>query len=362
MSNMISDRYTRQTALKGFGPGSQEKLQAARVLIVGLGGLGIPAAQYLNAMGVGELGLVEQDRIDRSNLHRQVLYTEDQVGKSKLEASLDFLRTQNPATRLNGHDTFLTRENALELLQGYDVIVDGTDNFPTRYLINDACVILKKPFIYGALHGFEGQVSVFGYRGGPTYRCLFPNQPTREEIPDCNRHGVLGVLPGIIGSLQALETVKVLAGLEGVLSGTLLMYDGLQQSMRRITFPLNASNLRINRLAPRYEDTHCATATETEMESFLELWKNTQSLQLIDVREVSEFNTWHLPGSVNCPLSNPKSFRENIDPSKAVYLICAMGSRSKTAQHWLQQNWPELEVHSLKGGMERYHTLSVGHD
>ena len=211
---MKAPRFIRQTSLVQFGAEGQAKLADARVLLVGLGGLGVPVAQYLNAMGIGTLGLVEQDIVEMHNLQRQVLYSENDLGQPKLKVALEKLALQNSNTKLNGHPCFLTKDNALDILANYDVVVDATDNFETRYLINDACLLQNKPFVYGALHGFEGQVSVFNYNNGPTYRCLFPNMPKADEIPDCNTNGVLGVLPSIIGSLQALEVVKLITELD----------------------------------------------------------------------------------------------------------------------------------------------------
>ncbi|MEX0362268.1 MAG: ThiF family adenylyltransferase, partial [Allomuricauda sp.] len=232
-------RYDRQTRLKGFGPNGQHKLAKAKVLVVGLGGLGLPVVQYLNAMGVGTLGLMDQDVVELHNLQRQVLYTEKNLGQSKLEVAHEKLQAQNSQTIFELYDTFLTKENALGIISDYDAVIDATDNFPTRYLINDACVILNKPFVYGALHGFEGHVSVFNHQGGPTYRCLYPNMPTAEEVPDCNDNGVLGVIPGVIGTLQALEAVKLVADIGEVLSGKLLIYDGLSQQMSKFNFKTN---------------------------------------------------------------------------------------------------------------------------
>ena len=184
---MNQGRYQRQITLSEFGPQAQQKLRDSSVLVVGVGGLGIPVLQYLNAMGVGCLGLIDQDTVDETNLHRQVLYAEDDVGLSKVEVAVNKLRSQNSHTKLVIHDTFLVKDNALEIIKDYDLVVDASDNFATRYLINDACVILKKAFIYGALHGFEGQVSVFNHQGGPTYRCLFPQMPNADEIPNIGK-------------------------------------------------------------------------------------------------------------------------------------------------------------------------------
>ena len=224
---MNRERYTRQTTLKGFGQEGQQKLADAKVLVIGAGGLGVPVLTYLNAMGVGTIGIMDSDTVSITNLHRQVLYGQSDVGQSKVISALEKLKAQNSDTEIVVYDTFLTTKNALEVIADYDVVVDTSDNFPTRYLVNDACVILNKSFVYGALHGYEGQVSVFNYEDGPTYRCLFPNMPNENEVPNCNEHGVLGIIPGIIGNLQALETIKVITGIGEALSGKLLVFDGI---------------------------------------------------------------------------------------------------------------------------------------
>ena len=208
---MNQERYTRQTILKGFGFEGQDKLANAKVLIIGAGGLGVPVITYLNAMGVGKIGIVDNDTVALTNLHRQVLYGQDDIGELKVNTALKKLKTQNDATTIEAYKTFINPKNALEIIENYDLVVDTSDNFPTRYLVNDTCVILKKPFVYGALHGYEGQVSVFNYKGGPTYRCLFPHMPKENEVPNCNEHGVLGIIPGIIGNLQALEAIKAVS-------------------------------------------------------------------------------------------------------------------------------------------------------
>ena len=299
---MASSRYIRQTTLKGFGVEGQQKLAEASVLVVGAGGLGIPVLQYLNAMGVGTLGIVEQDTIDLSNLQRQVLYDETKIGVSKLEVALQKLRDQNSTTKLLPYPSFLTAENALEIIADFDLVVDASDNFPTRYLVNDACVLLKKPFVYGALHGFEGQVSVFNYQGGPTYRCLFPVMPSASEIPNCDDNGVLGVLPGIVGNLQTLEAVKVLIGVGEVLSGKLLLFDGLHMTTQKIRFSLKAENLKRNRLEDDYGVLSCVSVPSISVED-LESKLSASSAQLIDVRTAQEFSDFHLPPSQTHPLA-----------------------------------------------------------
>ena len=351
---MDKDRYIRQTSLSGFGTRSQERLGASRVLIVGLGGLGIPAAQYLNAMGVGTIGLAEQDRIELHNLQRQVLYTESDLGRPKLEVAAEFLKGQNSTSSLILHDTYLNRHNALEIMATYDVILDATDNFPTRYLINDASVILGKPFVYGALHGFEGQVSVFNWKGGPTYRCLFPKMPTATEVPDCNVNGVLGVLPGIVGNLQALETIKLLTGIGQPLSGQLLIYDGLEQTIRKMRFSRHPERSVVRELLDNYEGVGCGTAENMLMEDFTQLLQRNPGIQVLDVRTIKEYKLDHISGAINIPLNELPSRLAELNRNAALYIVCATGIRSKKAQNWLiGQGW-ESPVLNIAGGMQRF--------
>jgi adenylyltransferase/sulfurtransferase len=352
---MNAPRYTRQSILKGFGPKGQQKLSEARVVVIGAGGLGIPVLTYLNAMGVGTLGIVENDVVSLSNLHRQVLYGTEDVGRQKLSIALEKLKAQNPDTRLVGHETFLTRENAMDLMASYDLVVDASDNFPTRYLINDACVILKKPFVYGALHGYEGQVSVFNHLGGPTYRCLFPSMPGPYEVPNCNEHGVLGIIPGIIGNLQALEAVKVLTGIGNVLSGTLLLFNGLDQSYQKVRFSAVPGNLERTQLEDDYgwEDP-CEILPAITAAALLEKIGNSEKVQLIDVRTPGEFGEYHLPQSLNIPLDILPETIHRIDLGKPVYLICQSGQRSETALRLLRNKHREASLFNVLGGMEAF--------
>src|SRR5690606_29646962 len=271
----MDPRYIRQTGLKGFGAQRQQKLAGAKVLVVGLGGLGLPALQYLNAMGVGTLGLMDGDRIELHNLQRQIIYGEGDLGRKKLEVAHEKLRAQNSSTHFRLHDCYLNVDNALEIIREYDLVLDSTDNFPTRYLINDACVIQGKAFIYGALHGFEGHVSVFNHKQGPTYRCLYPKMPSDSEVPNCNDNGVLGIIPGIIGNLQALEAVKLLTGLGEVLSGQLLLFDGLTQSYVKIGLKVDPENLQIKELQKSYQVAGCESILSISADDFqLELEEN----------------------------------------------------------------------------------------
>ncbi|MDC6364668.1 MULTISPECIES: HesA/MoeB/ThiF family protein [Flavobacteriaceae] len=352
----MDNRYIRQTQLKDFGPEAQAKLSRSKVLVVGLGGLGLPALQYLNAMGVGTLGLMDQDVVELHNLQRQVLYTENDLGRTKLEVVYEKLNQQNSQTIFQLHDSFLVKENVLEIIRNYDVVVDATDNFPTRYLINDACVVLNKPFVYGALHGFEGHVSVFNHNDGPTYRCLYPNMPSPEEVPNCNDNGVLGVIPGIIGTLQALETVKVLTGVGETLSGKLLVFDGLHQQFNKIGFKGRNEFKTISKLQEFYESSDCDTVPTITVYDFQSLRDKAEKYTLIDVRTPQEFQDHHLEEATNIPLDQLE-LHLNHTRNTLIYVICQSGKRSEIAVKQLQNNYPELSFCHILGGMNKMMTV-----
>ncbi len=347
---MSETRYSRQTILDGFGAASQEKLSKAKVLVVGAGGLGVPVLTYLNAMGVGEIGIVDNDVVSITNLHRQVLYNEFDVGKPKLEMAYEKLKAQNSNTKITLYKAFLDITNALEIIRQYDCIVDATDNFPTRYLINDACVILEKPFVYGALHAFEGQVSVFNHKGGATYRCLFPNMPKANEVPNCNENGVLGIVPGIIGNFQALEVVKILTGIGEPLSGKLLIYDGLSQAMQIIKFSPVADNLKIDALQSNYDFSCEVDVFSIEADELKEISEKSK-IELIDVRTPEEFEEVHLKEAKNIPLSELEKRTDEINFTTPVYVICQSGIRSNKAITILTEIFPKQRFINVDGGM-----------
>ena len=356
---MDFNRYQRQTVLKEFGPEAQQKLKDSSVLVVGAGGLGIPALLYLNAMGVGNIGIVEQDIVEITNLQRQVLYTEADLGKPKIQVVLERLKLQNSSTNFKTFDTFLTRHNALEIIAQFDIVVDGSDNFPTRYLINDACVILKKPFVSGAIQGFEGQLSVFNYQGGPTYRCLFPNMPTQEEIPNCNENGVLGIIPGIIGNLQALEAVKAITGTGDVLNGKLLLFNGLHQSYQTINFNIQPKNTAIKKLLKSYGSEVCEIHQNISVEELEKKLKDQKHVQIIDVRTKEEFENFSLPQmkALNIPVNELKGRIDELNSQSPIYLLCQSGTRSDMAVRMLEELNPELELYNIVGGVDRFLTL-----
>ena len=348
---MNTDRYIRQTQLPEFGESAQQKLADSRILVVGIGGLGIPVLQYLNAMGAGTLGMVEQDIVEKTNLHRQVLYSEVDVGKPKIKVAHEKLKAQNSHTKLIVHDSFLVKDNALDIISQYDLVIDASDNFATRYLVNDACVILNKPFVYGALHGFEGHLSIFNFEEGPTYRCLFPSIPSAAEIPDCNQQGVLGVLPGIIGSLQALEAVKVVCGIGEPLVGKLMLYNGLQNSIYKISIPVRGENKNIMSLASHYGLEACEDIMEISVEELTRLQQKSKTLQIVDVRSREEFKDYHLQGSTNIPVSDFQNSCVEFSSDQPLYLLCQSGVRSLEALYWLREQDYAGQVINVSGGL-----------
>ncbi len=349
---MNDARYTKQIKLKGFGRPAQELLQNSKVLIVGAGGLGTPCAQYLNAAGVGQIGLMDADRIEPSNLPRQTLYNEADVGLYKVEVLCNRLQQQNPATAIVIYNAFLTEVNALDIIKGYDLVIDASDNFGTRYLVNDSSVILGKPFIYGALHEFEGQVSVLNFKDGPTYRCLFPEAAEADPmILNCADNGVLGVLPALIGTYQAIEAIKVITGNGQTLSGSLLIIDTLSQSHFKIAVTANAENKKIKALRQHYQTPVCSAAVATVDAETFKQWRLQMQLVVVDVREQEEVASLQMPGSLNIPLAQIEHRKNEIDFSLPVITICQTGQRSMKAALLLINENKLRKVFSLSGGL-----------
>jgi sulfur-carrier protein adenylyltransferase/sulfurtransferase len=348
-------RYARQIVLPEFGEAGQEKLGRASVLIVGTGGLGSPAATYLAAAGVGTIGLVDFDAVDATNLHRQILFGTSSVGRQKVDAARDRLNDLNPEIRIVTHDERLTSENAFAVMGDYDIILDGTDNFATRYLVNDACFLLKKPNVYGSVFRFDGQVSVFATKNGPCYRCLYPEPPPPHLVPNCAEGGVLGVLPGIIGTLQATEAIKLITGVGESLAGRLLLFDALQ------------SSFRVMKLRRRCEE-HAPITTLIDYEEFCnpvqdlnitptdlqERLDRGEDLVLIDVREPYEWDAGHIPQAQHIPLAQVPQRLTDIPADRDVVLICRSGGRSGNAQQYLMSQHGYSRVKNLIGGMQRW--------
>jgi adenylyltransferase/sulfurtransferase len=322
-------RYTRQITLPELGEAGQARLTRGSVLIVGAGGLGSPAAIYLAAAGVGRIGLVDFDQVDETNLHRQVLYGTGDVGRPKLEAAAERLRGLNPDVVIETHATALTSDNALDIVAPYDVVVDGTDNFPTRYLVSDACTLLHKPNVYGSIFRFEGQVSLFDADRGPCYRCLYPEPPPPNLVPSCAEGGVLGVLPGIVGTIQATEALKLLAGIGEPLLGRMLLIDALNMQFREVR--LRAQHDRHARITHLIDyEGFCTPHMDHEITS-QQLAERLSNVVLIDVREPGEFAGGHIEGARNLPLARVPHELESIPRDRDVVLYCAMGGRSGRA-------------------------------
>src|SRR6266550_1175993 len=319
LSNDEIARYSRHFILPEVGMEGQQKLKAAKVLCVGTGGLGAPLAMYLAAAGVGTIGLVDFDTVDASNLQRQIIHSTATVGKLKVDSAEIMLKGLNPFLNVVKHNTMLTSANALEILKDYDVIADGTDNFQTRYLVNDACVLLNKPNAYGSIFRFEGQASVFGTKEGPCYRCLYPEPPPPGLVPSCAEGGVLGVLPGIIGAIQANETIKILLGAEGVLVNRLLLFDAWQLKFRELKLqkdpgcPICGTNPTIKELID-YEEfcglnaqpvpTNQPKLEEIGAVELNQRLRHGEDIQVIDVREPHEYEIARLPNTKLIPLGH----------------------------------------------------------
>lgn len=341
-------RYNRQMLMPEFGLAGQEKLRQAKVLVIGCGGLGSPILLYLTAAGIGTIGIVENDKIDISNLQRQILYSSSAVGQEKISESINRLSALNPLVKFNKYPTRLNASNALEIIKNYDIVIDGTDNFPTRYLVNDACVMLNKPFVYGAIHRFEGQVAVFNHQDSATYRDLFPTPPPPEQAPNCAEAGVLGVLPGIIGSMQALEAIKVLTNIGEPLSGKLLVLDTLSMQSRIIKIPKLPVTSTITQLID-YEE-FCGLKSTNDI-SFEEL-ENLSNYQLIDVREKHEYETQNIGGEL-MPLSELEKHLFKISRDKTIVVHCQSGVRSQKAIKFLREQHNYHNLLNLTGGINK---------
>lgn len=359
-------RYDRHLSLPGVGLAGQQRLKSARVLIVGAGGLGSPSALYLAAAGVGTLGIVDHDLVDASNLQRQLLHGTRDVGRAKLESARDRLHDVNPHVVVELHDTWLTSQNALEIMRQYDIVLDGTDNFATRYLINDACVLLGTPNVHGAIFRFDGQASVFATDMGPCYRCLYPEPPPPGMVPNCAEGGVLGVLPGLIGTIQAVEAIKLIVGLGETLAGRLLMVDTLSMQFRTVQLERDpdcpACGTRTISTLIDYDE-FCGTpapgavlADEVREIAPTELAARLargDHLEVIDVREPHETATSSIPGARLIPLGTLAEAMTSLDRTRDLVLICRSGKRSAdAARQLLAAGFTRVE--SVSGGMLRW--------
>lgn len=342
-------QYDRHLILDKIGEKGQLKLKKTKVLVIGAGGLGCSILQYITAAGVGTIGIIDDDVVSQSNLQRQILYTVDDIGKSKAETAANRLSKLNPFVQFHVYKEKLTVKNAVSLFNQYDVVVDGSDNFATRYLANDASVLTQKPLVYGAIFKFEGQVSVFNYQGSTTYRCLYPTPPKPEESPNCSEIGVLGVLPGIIGCLQANEVIKIICGIGEVLANKLLMYDTL--SMRQMILKFErTSKAEITKLEENYE-LFCGIKIATHELTLEELQDNSSSYNLLDVRENWEREEHHIGGQ-HIPLGELFNRYNELNTGKPVVVYCKSGVRSQRAIDFLEKQFSNTVFYNLKGGLQ----------
>jgi molybdopterin/thiamine biosynthesis adenylyltransferase/rhodanese-related sulfurtransferase len=362
-------RYSRHLLIPDVGLEGQRKLKAASVLIVGTGGLGSPVSLYLAAAGVGRIGLVDYDVVDFSNLQRQIVHGESRLGDLKVDSARDRLLDLNPEIRVDTYNTFMSSDNAFEIAEPYDIIIDGTDNFPTRYLVNDLCVLTGKANVYGSIFRFDGQASVFDAQVGPCYRCLFPEPPPPGLVPSCAEGGVLGVLPGTIGSIQATEALKLILGIGEPLIGRLLLYDALDLSFQTVKLQKNpdckvcGNNPQVTELID-YEDFCGIPAHDHEEGSAGAEWdisapelakklRDGEKLRLIDVREPHELEISHLEGAELIPLGQFASHLSDLDSSQEIVLFCKSGTRSTRALEILASAGFK-KVKNLKGGINAW--------
>ena len=360
-------RYSRHLVLKDFGVENQLKLRRSKVLVVGAGGLGCPAMLYLTAAGVGTIGVVDSDKLELSNLQRQILYSTSDIGSSKAEAAVRRLSQLNPSTNLKSYTTRLTSENALQIIADYDLVIDGTDNFPTRYLINDSCVLLGKPFVYASILQYEGQAAVFNYSdqaGGfsANYRDIFPEPPQGDAIPNCEQAGVLGVLPGMLGCIQANEAIKIITGIGEPLYNRLLILDSATMNQTIIRIANHRTRENIKTLID-YED-FCGISAgkdkslndkqlamkEVTVQELKKLMDANADFQLIDVREPHEYDICNLNGEL-IPMSDIPNNVDKIAKDKQVVLHCRSGKRSGDMLLWLEKNHGFKNLYNLKGGI-----------
>ncbi len=369
LNNEEIRRYSRHLILPEVGLGGQKKICSTSVLCIGAGGLGSPIAMYLAAAGIGKLGILDFDAVDFSNLQRQILHGTEDVGRPKTQSAKETIASINPNVEVIVHNTRISSENALGLIRPYDIVVDGTDNFPTRYLTNDACVLLKKPNVYGSIFRFEGQASVFApHLGGPCYRCLYPEPPPPGMVPSCAEGGVLGVLPGIVGTIQATEILKLALGKGSSLIGRLLLFNALEMKFRELKLrrdpqcPLCGENPTITELIDYQQ--FCGIAPESaapasnpdevsvqEMKRALEDPK--LGIKVIDVREPDEYEIAHINGVPLVPLSGLSHRFTELDPNAQYYIHCKSGVRSLRAVQFLrEQGFKHLK--SVKGGIDAW--------
>jgi len=357
LSNNELKRYNRHVIMSEVGVEGQKKLKAARVLVIGAGGLGCPVMQYLSAAGVGTIGIVDYDVVSESNLQRQILFTPEDINKPKAEIAACKLQKQNPYVNFEIFSFELKKNNVLKLFEKFDIIVDGSDNFPTRFLINDASVITGKPLVSGAIHKFFGQVSVYNYQNGPTYRCIFPEQPEEDELPNCSTIGVIGAIPGIIGSLQATEVIKIIIGKGKILSGTLLQIDALTMKVDTIEFERDPEMTNIKELG-EYGNSCTSKTFYKQINSIspshlYEKLQNKSGIKIFDVRSNKQFNDYNI-GGTNVEAETLLFNQFQIPEDKIVVIVCEFGEQSAAIVEHLQHSENRQNVYNLDGGLQSW--------
>ncbi|HET8754030.1 MAG TPA: HesA/MoeB/ThiF family protein [Salinimicrobium sp.] len=351
------NRFERQKILPGFGTEGQQKLFDAKVLVIGAGGLGCPALLYLAAAGLGTIGIADGDNVSLSNLNRQTLFGQNDVGKPKAETAVKTLNNKYPDIDFQVIPHFLKSENALDILENYDLVLDGSDNFGTRYMINDACVLLGIPLVMGAIYQYEGQLAVFNFGKDPVnYRDIYPNPPKANEIPNCSETGVLGVLPGIIGSLQAAEAIKIISGVGEVLTKKMLFYNLKTSGFYEVGVeanPISQQNIPKTKEDFRGKDYNisCGMVENVSWEKALDWSKNLKDSKLIDIREPSEEPLFDVSEIEKIPMKDLKENPEQLKSIEHIMLFCKSGQRSKNLAEKLKKQFPEKEIFSVEGGI-----------
>lgn len=364
------NRYSRHLVLPEVGIKGQEKIKQSKVLIVGAGGLASPAALYLAAVGVGTIGIADFDVVEENNLQRQIIHSTKYLGIKKTESAKNAINNLNPNVKVEIYNEKLNSKNSLEIIKNYDVVIDGSDNFPTRYLVNDACVLLKKPNVYGSIFRFEGHTSVFNFDEGPCYRCMFPNPPSKDAVPSCAEAGVLGVLPGIIGTIQATEAIKIILGKGDVLSGRFLVYDALSMTFKELKLGKNKNclicgeNPRIKELMDyeefcniKEEEEKSLEEDEISVQKLKKMVDDHEGFVLVDVREEYEWDICKIDGAKLIPLSRIMNddidILENIEKDKKIVLHCHSGARSAEALNILRSKGFK-NLKNLVGGIDAW--------
>ena len=370
LTNQELNRYSRHLVLPEVGVDGQERIKQGRILIVGAGGLGSPAALYLAAAGIGKIGIVDFDKVDENNLQRQIIHSTEDIGTLKTESAKNSINNLNPNVKVEIYDVKLNSKNAMEIIKNYDVVIDASDNFPTRYLVNDACVLLKKPNVYGSIFRFEGHASVFNFDDGPCYRCMFPNPPPKEDIPSCAEGGVLGILPGIIGTIQATEALKIILRKVDVLSGRFLVYDALAMTFKELKLgknkncPICGENPKVRELIDyeqfcniKEEEEKSLEEDEISVHQLKKMVEGNEDFILVDVREEHEWDICKIDGARLIPLSRMINedidILENIKTDKKIVLHCHTGARSAEALNILR-NKGFKNLKNLVGGIDAW--------